>query len=258
MLPRSLSAQTVCYLANPAPFVPDAGRTARRVAIAWTSRAANAVLVPSAAMAVLAEPYLSRPPEVVPLGIDHARFFPAARPGDDVLCIADFYPHKRHDIVLAAWAALSAPRPRLRLIGDPRVAPNHARAIAAQVAACRGLGTITVESRLDLSALVAAYWRARVLLMPSERESFCMPLLEAQACGVPAVARDSSVLRDTGGDGTTFMGDDDPSRWRDALQTLLEDDVVHATARATGISHAAGYGWDKTAEKIREALVRAL
>ena len=53
--------------------------------------------------------------------------------------------HKRHDLALAAWAALPPPRPRLRLIGS-RVAPKHGRAVRASIAAYRRMGTITVEA----------------------------------------------------------------------------------------------------------------
>lgn len=77
--------------------------------------------------------------------------------------------------------------------------------------------------------------RAGLLLITPERESFAMPLLEALAVGVPAVARDLPALRETGGPGTAYVDSDDTSAWNAALTRLLHDDHTHARARAAGV-----------------------
>src|SRR5213596_2607048 len=136
-------------------------------------------------MAKLAAKTLGNRPAVVPHGLNHLVFRPATRPGRDVLCVADFYPHKRHDIVLAAWAALPPPRPHLRLIGDPAVHPRRFAEIRAACVRLADMGTITLESALPLREMALAYRGARVLLLPSVHESFCLPLAESLASGVP-------------------------------------------------------------------------
>ena len=65
------------------------------------------------------------------------------------------------------------------------------------------------------------------------------------------------MLRETGGRGTTFIAGDDPVVWGNALRTLVEDDGVHAAAREAGLSHAARYGWERTAAGIRDWLLTA-
>src|SRR4029450_6223628 len=111
--------------------------------------------------------------------------------------------------LIDAWAALPPPRPRLRLIGDARVEPSWHSRIAAQAVRYRGLGDISLSPRLPLDDVVDAYQRARVFALASEHESFCFPVLEAQACGIPGVVRDHPVLRETGGPGTTYVAGDD-------------------------------------------------
>jgi glycosyltransferase involved in cell wall biosynthesis len=91
----------------------------------------------------------------------------------------------------------------------------------------------------------------------SEQESFCLPLLEAQASGVPAVARDLPVLHETGGEGTTYVSGDDPQAWAAAMQRLLDDKVTYAAARAAGLEHAQGFSWEKTAAAVRDRLLPA-
>jgi glycosyltransferase involved in cell wall biosynthesis len=196
-----------------------------------------------------------RLPDIVPHGLDHHAFRPAARAGQDVLCVADFYPHKRHDIVLAAWAALPEPRPRLRLIGDPSVNPRHFKKIRRRAMEFMHLGSITFESGLSLREVALAYRSARVLLLPSAHESFCLPLAESLASGVPAIVRDLPQLRETGGAGALYIHCDDPATWSTALRTLFKDDGRHEALRSKGILHAARYSWTALADAVVERLV---
>jgi glycosyltransferase involved in cell wall biosynthesis len=54
-----------------------------------------------------------------------------------------------------------------------------------------------------------AYRSADVLVMPSVHEGFCLPVLEAMACGLPVVAARAGALPETvGGAGLTFIPDD--------------------------------------------------
>jgi glycosyltransferase involved in cell wall biosynthesis len=258
MLPRSVAAPVVCYLTNPV-MLEGGGITnrLRQWAARRTLRDASHVLVPSHAMAVLVAEMLGRQPEVVPLGVDHAHFQPASEFGSDVLCVADFYRHKRHDVLLDAWAATPSPRPRLRLIGNPEVDHAWYTRVERQAERLRDRGRITFESSLPLGELVAAYQGARVFALASEHESFCLPLLEAQASGVPAVVRDSPALRETGGEGTTYVGGDDPRDWSAALVPLLSDDAAHGLARRVGLDHARGYSWERTETAVRARLLEA-
>jgi glycosyltransferase involved in cell wall biosynthesis len=256
MLPRDVDARVVCYLANPVMFERGGCANAlRRWAVRRTAQRAAHVLVPSSAMAALVAQRLGKRPEVVPFGLDHSRFHPATEPGTDLLCVADFYRHKRHDVLLAAWAALPAPRPRLRLIGDQGVDRLRYRELNDRVAHLRSLGEVTFETGLSLDRLTDAYRSARVFAIASEHESFCLPLLEAQASGVPAVARDLAVLRETGGEGTAYVASDDPQAWAAALQRLLADDAAHAAARSRGLEHARRFSWGQTADSVRARLL---
>jgi glycosyltransferase involved in cell wall biosynthesis len=256
MLPRGVGVPVICYLANPVMFEQSGfGNVVRRWAVRRTAQRASHVLVPSEAMATLVANTLGRRPEVVPLGVDHARFTPAAQPGKDLLCVADFYAHKRHDVLLDAWAALPAPRPRLRLIGDPRVPRSWHRRVAAQAAGYRDLGSIVFDGGLSLDRLIDAYRRARVFALASEQESFCLTLLEAHACGVPAVVRDLPSLRETGGTAATYVAGDNPLDWASALGRLLSEDSAHTAARTASVDNARRFSWERTGQALRSLLL---
>ena len=67
--------------------------------------------------------------------------------------------------------------------------------------AALGLGhNIRVLPFVDRPVLAALYRRASLVLLPSEREGFGLPLVEAMACGISVVASDLPVLREVGGD----------------------------------------------------------
>ena len=53
--------------------------------------------------------------------------------------------------------------------------------------------------------LAALYRRAALVVLPSEREGFGLPVVEALACGTPIVASDLPVLREVGGDGSGVL-----------------------------------------------------
>ena len=257
-LPRRVACPTVCYLANPVVFLNGGRMNAiRRLAVRRTAGWAAGLLVPTRGMGELVEAETGRACVVVPHGVDHERFRPAGAPGDEVLAVADFYPHKRHEVLLAAWAALPAPRPVLRLIGDRTVDTDHGERVMEEVERFRHLGRIEVQSGLGLHQLVDAYHRARVMVITSDRESFSMPLLEALACGVPAVVRDLASLHETGGPETTYVHGDDPNRWATAVEALFIDDEEHRRRAKAGMRHAATYSWARTTASFRDQLLAA-
>ena len=155
------------------------GCALRRAAIARTARTAIAVYVPSRFLAQLAAD-LPRV-RVVPLGVDRELFRPAEKVGNELLCVADFYPHKRHDLLLEAYASLPERRPPLRLLGNPDVDRDCFQSVAARAS---GIPGVIVDGRASLRPAPAAYRAARTSATASEHESFLDAVAEpcAAAC----------------------------------------------------------------------------
>lgn len=113
----------------------------------------------------------------------------------DFLYVASPEPHKNHRNLLLAWGILAAEgaAPSLGLT-LPTNAPAELR---AQIEVLQGLGApIEVIEPCAPGEMKALYARARAMIYPSLLESFGLPLLEAQSCGLPIVAAERDYVRD--------------------------------------------------------------
>jgi glycosyltransferase involved in cell wall biosynthesis len=251
LLPRSPECRLICLLFNPVMYerrsVPD---VLRRWGVRSTAEHAAHLLAPSRSMAQLVADDTQRECEVLPLGLDHETFRPSPATGSEVLCVADFYAHKRHDLILDAWLLLPRPRPRLRLVGDPSVDERVFRRLMQRISRVEDSERIMVEHNLPLRTLVDVYQRARVFVLPSEHESFSMPVAESMACGVPPIVRNLPSLRETGGDGARYVEGDDPTVWAAAISKLCEDDHVYELARETSVHVASRFSWAAFVEGV--------
>jgi len=164
----------------------------------------------------------------------------------EVLHVGSVAERKRIDVLLACCAELRLKVPGLRLVrvGDPLT--------AAQARTMRSLGlesTVVSIPAVDDEMLAALYRRAALLLMPSAREGFGLPVVEAMACGTPVVASDLPVLREIGGRSVEYCPVGDIGAWSHAIAALLDERIhalEHWTARrAQGVSWARRYSWSQ-------------
>ena len=255
MLPRSPDCRLVCLIGNPVMYESDSpANRLRRWAARRTVSEAAYLAAPSHHMADMVSASVGRPCAVLLWGVDHSIFFPAASPGEEILCVGDFKAYKRHDLVVEAWLRLPSPRPRLRLVGNPDVDRKaHAR-LLAQISAAPERGSIKLDYRLPHEQMPDIYRRARIFVIPSEHESFCMPLAESMACGVPAIARDIPSLRETGGAGAVYLRSDDPGEWAAVVKQMFDDDDKRTRARELAIQAAARFTWEGSAADLAEHL----
>ena len=71
--------------------------------------------------------------------------------------------------------------------------------------------------------VAAAYASADVLVVTSEHEGFCVPVVEAMSAGVPVVAFDQGAVPEVLGGSGVLVGDKDPFALAAAIAALLTD-----------------------------------
>lgn len=174
-----------------------------------------------------------------------------------ILHVGSTVQRKRIDLLLDIFARLRRSDLDLRLVrvGGPLTPEQRAHATGLGV-----LDAVTEMPRLSRDELADAYRQAAILLLPSDREGFGLPLVEAMACGTPVVASDIPALKEIGGDAGVYCRPGAVEDWVTTVQALLEQhahrpDEWHAR-QETCIRHAARFSWDAYAAELTKIYVR--
>jgi glycosyltransferase involved in cell wall biosynthesis len=149
---------------------------------------------------------------------DAARLVGAPDGAIEVLHVGSTIPRKRLDLVVECCARVKRSVPGLHIVrvGGP-FTPEQERHV-------RRLGLddhVSVLPAIDDLTLAAVYRRAALLLLPSDREGFGLPLVEALRCGTPVLASDIPVLREVGGSAAEYVPAGDADAWAEAALRLL-------------------------------------
>ena len=135
---------------------------------------------------------------VIPGGLDAREYAPSDRtPTRDVVFVGRLAPIKRLDLLLAAMAVVKRDLPdvRLSIVGD---GPLRA-SLEEMVNTLDLAGNVTFEGhRSDVSSILA---EARIFALTSDTEGVSLSVMEALACGVPAVVSNVGDLGDIVADG---------------------------------------------------------
>ena len=206
--------------------------------------------------------------DVVPAGVDTTLF----RPIDDQQVMAEWRqrvvggpapfllyvgkPARRRNLpsLLEAFARLKADgRPhRLVLIGTT-MAGTRLAPIVRRLGLERDVVLVGFSSHEDLAI---AYNAAELFVYPSSYEGFGMPVLEAMACGTPAVALDNSAFPEFAGGVACLLPDARAETLYDGLRGLLDDPGRRAEMRVLGPQRAGAYDWHNVTRQYVTLLER--
>ncbi|HLG54678.1 MAG TPA: glycosyltransferase family 1 protein [Vicinamibacterales bacterium] len=171
----------------------------------------------------------------------------------ELLHVGSTIARKRIDVLLETVAALRRTRPGVRLI---RIGDTFTPAQQRQVRRL-GLGdAVTVLPFVDRRVLAAVYRRATLLLQPSEREGFGLPVAEAMACGTPVVASAISALEEVGGRAASYCPVGDVPAWVAAVSELIDERVEApgdwTTRCAAGLVQSRRFSWREHARRMTQ------
>jgi len=137
---------------------------------------------------------------VVPEGVDPAVFRPAERSPDQAprpfrfLCVGKWEVRKGIDDLARAFASAFAPHEPVELIlhcHNPYLPDFDIGSTIARLA-LPAHAPIRPSPPLPLRDLAALYRACDVLVLPTKAEGWGLPIIEAMACGIPAIATNYS------------------------------------------------------------------
>jgi glycosyltransferase involved in cell wall biosynthesis len=127
-------------------------------------------------------------------GADPAALAPGTADGGQLLCVAAVTPHKGHDVLLAALAAVPDLSWRCVLVGTLDRDPDFADLLQRRAEEA-GIGDrIWFAGPRTRDELDRAYAASDVLVFPSLGETYGMVVTEALARGLPVIATDVGGL----------------------------------------------------------------
>ena len=105
----------------------------------------------------------------------------------------------------------------------------------------------------DLAALLSG---ALAFVFPSLYEGFGIPVLEAQACGTPVLASNTSSLPEVAGDGALLVDPLSTAAIAAGLRRLLTEPELREHLRAPGYANVQRFSWERCARETLAVLER--
>ena len=168
-------------------------------------------------------------------------------------------PHKNLATLVAAYARLRRPRPRLVAVGDleREAFVSSADAVRRQIASLDLTGDVLLPGFVSDEALAALYTGAAAVVLPSLAEGFGLPAVEAAACGAPLILSDIPAHRETLGGAARFFPPRDAEALAAEITRLLDDDAVRTDVAARCQARVAHRSWRAAADTLKGLLREA-
>ena len=189
---------------------------------------------------------------IIPTGADTRFFTPAWERASNVrlrvLFAGSLVPYKHPEVLLSAAAKF--PEADFRLAG-----PGCMREELEAQAAREGLNNVTFTGPLATDALREEYRRADIFLFPSTFEGSPKVVVEAAACGLPVIVRDS-YMAETVVHGKTGFQAASSEEMFSYLKLLLGGPELRRKQGRAGRQHSLDFDWDAIAAQWTEAFVK--
>ncbi|WP_162915841.1 glycosyltransferase family 4 protein [Paraflavitalea soli] len=206
--------------------------------------------------------------DIVPLGVDE-RYKPLEQhdpiqvaniqkqlglPDSYILYVGRLNVRKNIENLLRALNLLKDQQIPLVIVGkEDSKAPDLVQLLADRQLKER----IVFTGGISDEALQVVYAKAKLFCFPSFAEGFGLPPLEALASGTPVVVSNSTSLPEVCGDAALYIDPSDPKSIASAINALLDDPVLYAQKRQSGIIRAKEFQWKESAQQFMNSILKA-
>lgn len=169
-----------------------------------------------------------------------------------VIAIGTVQPRKNYARLIEAFASLRLLRDEVGLV----IVGKLGWQAEAIVARAKEAGAILAGHVSDTEKY-ALLKNATLFALPSLYEGFGMPILEAQAAGMPVITSNTSACPEVAGDSAWLVDPHDTHAIADAMRGLLEDEPLRQTFIQKGFANVARFSWEKCARETLDVLLQA-
>jgi glycosyltransferase involved in cell wall biosynthesis len=207
---------------------------------------------------------------VVPYGYDDAVFNDSAPDGERHKVLSERFglerpylwhhgviqPRKNLKRLIDAYRRMLSRNPNLDLdlvLAGP-LGWEYQETVAAATDGVGHRGRVILTGALDDADLVCLLKGATLAVVPSLYEGFCLPMVEAMACGVPVIAADASCLPEVSGGTLKYFDPRSVEEMASCMEWVLENAVGRRELAALGKERAAAFSWRRCAEETLNVL----
>lgn len=269
---RSLSGRALLVYHNitPEELLPEAGpwrrlsRLGRRQLVSWQPWLVGAIGVSDYNAAELREVGF-RDPRVLPALVDVNAIRSApwdasipARYQDstNVLFVGRIAPNKRHDLLLESFAEYLryTDRPACLILPGAPVSAEFLGGLRRTAAALGIARYVDFPGPVSDRVLGGLYRAADLFLCASDHEGFGMPLIEASVFGVPVIARATSNIPNTLGEGGLLVDGASPGEIGALMHTVLSEPALRRRMLAGQRANLARFDPRRLSEELAACL----
>ncbi|MCX7624501.1 MAG: glycosyltransferase family 4 protein [Thermomicrobium sp.] len=165
-----------------------------------------------------------------------------------VIAVGTIEPRKGYPILLRAVERLAPTLPDLQLV-IVGASGWLAEPIEAEITRAVQRGRVLWLQGVDDALLAALYSGARAFVSASYYEGFNLPLLEALACGAPAVVTDLPVHREVAANAALYVRAASPEELAEALRSILLQEIDVERLQRAALARASRFTWSESAER---------
>lgn len=179
----------------------------------------------------------------------------------NLLFVGRIAPNKKHEDLIRAFYVYQRyyqPRSRLFLVGTAGGMEKYERQLKAYISSLGLQDKIIFPGHIKFREVLAYYYLADLFLCMSEHEGFCVPLVEAMYFQKPVVARSTTAVPETLGNGGLLLPDQDPKVAAAAIHRVLTDKSLNAYLRKKQQERLAEYKYEKVKMQLLQIVHRVI
>jgi glycosyltransferase involved in cell wall biosynthesis len=167
-----------------------------------------------------------------------------------LLCVSNRKRHKNEFRIVESFAKANVDAGLRLVFTDP------APAIATCIERYHLTSRVHFTGRVQEERMPSLYRGAKALIFPSLYEGFGLPLLEAMACGTPAVSSNITALPEVAAGAALLVDPTSVEQISMAISRIVTDTLLLQYLRGKSLARAAQFSWATTAGTVHALLAR--